>query len=74
MSNKLVRNEQRKLFATFLNGVAIAMFGVGGLAQVGAMVQAEALEVSVSLFLVICIFLGIALHLWGHWALKGLEE
>lgn len=72
--NKLVRNEQKKLFATFLNGIAIAMFGVGGLAQLANMIQAATLEVYVSVFLVICVVLGIVLHLWGRWALRGLEE
>jgi hypothetical protein len=72
--NKLVRNEQRKLFATFLNGVAVAMFGVGGLAQLASMVQAEIVTLSLSIFLVICVALGVGLHLWGRWALRGLEE
>jgi hypothetical protein len=28
----LVQNEQTKLIATYLNGIAIALFGIGGLA------------------------------------------
>ena len=64
--NKLVRNEQRKLFAAFLNGIAIAMFGVGGLAQVATMVQTANVQLAVSIFLVICVCLGTSLHLLGH--------
>jgi hypothetical protein len=30
----LIRNERLKLFATYLNGLAIALFAVGGLAPV----------------------------------------
>jgi hypothetical protein len=50
------------------------MFGVGGLAKVATMVQTEIVEISVSIFPVICVVVGVALHLSGHWALRGLEE
>jgi len=34
----LIQNEQTKLTATYLNGLAIALFGVGGIAPVLAYV------------------------------------
>lgn len=41
-SAKLVRNERDKLTATYINGVAIALFAVGGLApMISAVAQAS---------------------------------
>jgi len=34
--NKLVRNEQNKLTATYLNGIAVALFAVGGFAPLAS--------------------------------------
>ena len=39
MSNKLVRNEQRKLSATYFNGAALAVMGVGGFTPIVAVAQ-----------------------------------
>ena len=72
--NKLVRNEQRKLTATFINGVAIAILGVGVLAQAASMVQTTVVELRVTAFVLICIPAALALHLAGRAVLKGMEE
>ncbi len=74
MSNKLVRNEQKKLLAAFINGVAIAVFGVGVLAQAAAMVQTTVVEFRVTAFVVICIPAAIALHFPARAQLNGMEE
>jgi len=37
--SKLVRNEQRKLTATCLNGAAIAVMGIGGFTPIVALAQ-----------------------------------
>ena len=72
--SKLVRNEQRKLYAAFLNGIGIAAIGVGGLAQIASMVQAGKLASQVTISAGICAILGPILHWWGGRELRGLEE
>ena len=62
MSNKLVRNEQRKLTASFLNGVAIAMFGIGGFAPVAALAQSGTVSLTVAIFVFGCLFGSVGLH------------
>lgn len=74
MSNKLVRNEQKKLLAAFVNGLAIAVFGVGVLAQAAVMVQTTVVEFQVTAFVVICLPLAIALHYLARAQLDGMEE
>jgi len=72
--SKLVRNERRKLFVTFLNGVAIAAVGIGGLAQAALMVQTQTLSLSAALFIAVCAILAGALHLAAQGSLRGMEE
>jgi len=72
--NKLVRNEQKKLSAAFINGVAIAVLAVGVLAQAAAMVQTTIVELRVTAFVVICFPAAVGLHLLGRALLKGMEE
>ncbi|MCX5495182.1 amino acid transporter [Kaistia dalseonensis] len=76
--NKLVQNEQRKLTASFLNGIAIALFAVGGLAQILSAFYAtnpghpdRLIVVSISL-----IFIGVSAgaHQLARRVLKGLIE
>ena len=74
MSNKLVRNEQTKLTATFMNGAAIAVLGVGGLAPLAAIVQSEQISPGVMLFVFGCILASMGLHLLARLTLGGLEE
>jgi hypothetical protein len=62
----LVENEQVKLTATYLNGVAITMFAVGGLAPVVALVSGATTSTPVALVAVlttVCVGLSGALHL-----------
>jgi hypothetical protein len=72
--NKVVRNEQKKLTATFINGIAIAVLGVGVLAQAASMVQTTIVELRVTAFVVICIPVALGLHVLGRAVLKGMEE
>ena len=72
--SKLVRNEQKKLRATYFNGVAVAAIGVGGLTQAATMVQALKVSPVTTIFIVVCVFLSYALHSVGRVALAGLEE
>lgn len=72
--NKAVRNEQRKLTATFVNGIAIAAVAIGALAQAAAMVQSETISLSVSLFVVICVIIAVILHLLARASLRGMED
>ena len=72
--NKLVRNEQKKLSSAFINGVAIAVLGVGVLAQAAAMVQTTVVELRVTAFVVICIPAAVALHFLARALLNGMEE
>jgi hypothetical protein len=72
--NKLVRNEQRKLTTAFINGVAIAILGVGVLAQAASMVQTTIVELRITAFVLICIPAALALHVGARAVLKGMEE
>ena len=74
MSNKLVRNEQRKLTATFVNGVAIAILGVGGFAPLAATAMSGPLSPIVALLVLGCASASIGLHLLVRLYLQGLEE
>ncbi|MFT3689018.1 hypothetical protein [Paenirhodobacter sp.] len=70
----LIRNEQTKLTATYLNGVAIAVFAVGGLAPVFSSLYSGA---GPSVFLlvvsVVCFLVSFALHYGARMALRRLE-
>ena len=72
--NKLVRNERRKLTATFINGVAVAMLAIGGLTQVVAFAQSLTLSVVALIIALSCIGGSIGLHWLGRFLLEGLEE
>ncbi|SEQ24132.1 hypothetical protein SAMN05428969_2360 [Devosia sp. YR412] len=68
MSNKLVRNEQRKLGAAYVDGIALEPVGVG--------VVAQALPVTLaSVFVMVCFSLvSFVLHWFARNLLGGLEE
>ena len=73
----LVRNEQVKLTATYLNGLAIATFAVGGLAPLVALVSGTTQQTALTLILIssiICVSGSAALHLIAKRHLKGLRE
>jgi hypothetical protein len=74
MNNKLVRNEQRKLTATFMNGVAMALFGIGALSPIVSLAQ-SANGTPTNAFVVLgCFAASLALHWMARRHLKGLEE
>jgi hypothetical protein len=72
----LVHNERVKLTATYLNGLAIAVFAVGGLAPVVAIVsgtvQAGA-ATGISVLAAICVTVIAGLHIVARRLLKGLK-
>lgn len=73
--NKLVRNERRKLTATYLNGLAIAVFAVGGLAPVAGLIQGTVGSVAgPATLVIICLLLSGVLHWVALLMLKGMEE
>lgn len=74
MSNKLVRNEQRKLTATYVNGVALALVGIGVFAQVVAFAQALSVTLASVLVMVGCSVVSLILHWAARNVLGGLEE
>ena len=69
----LVRNEQAKLSANYLNGVAIAVFAVGSL---GSLIPALARDGGPTIFSVVvsgvCFVLSLALHLIARRVLRRL--
>ena len=69
----LVGNEQAKLTANYLNGVAIAVFAVGSL---GSLIPALATDGSPTVFSVtisgVCFVLSLALHLIARRVLQRL--
>lgn len=71
----LIHNERTKLTATYLNGVAIAVFAVGTLAPVlstvsGTITPSWALLITSA----ICLIASGALHWMARQILKGLES
>lgn len=60
----MIRNEQTKLTATFLNGLAIALFAVGGLAPSLGMASGSVPASLLVIFLMsYCLIASLALHL-----------
>lgn len=72
--NKVVRNEQRKLTASFINGIALAAMAVGGLAQVATFVQVGQIASGATVFALVCVTAAGGLHLVARMSLRGLEE
>ncbi len=72
--NKVVRNEWRKLTATYINGVAIAVVAVGALAPAAGFAQTGVLSAAATALLVVCFMVSGALHLWALRWLRGMEE
>lgn len=76
-ARKLVANERRKLSATYLNGVAVAVFAVGGFAPFISTVLASSTGAQ-NPFLVlgvmgICWIVSGAIHSAARASLKGLQ-
>lgn len=75
MANHQIHNERIKLGATYLNGIAIALFAVGGLAPLlsgfyGNVEPGPLLPVVSG----ICILASVALHFYARRSLKGLRS
>lgn len=71
----LIRNERTKLTATFLNGLAIAVFAVGGLTQTVRAFNEPATVTIAAVFLSGICFLGaFALHMIARGILGRLEQ
>jgi hypothetical protein len=72
----LIHNERTKLTATYLNGMAIAIFAVGGLAPAFSSLYAETARGRTSTLValgLICFLGSVALHLIARRLLKGLK-
>ncbi len=72
----LLSNEQVKLTATYLNGIAITIFAVGGLAPLVALVSGTASPSAVPLIIAltsVCVVLSGALHLIARRHLRQLK-
>jgi hypothetical protein len=70
-----IHNEQTKLTATYLNGLAVALFGVGGLAPVFSYIFGSVAGQplwAVALVAVICILVSAILHFTARRILTGL--
>ncbi|WP_264046869.1 amino acid transporter protein [Methylobacterium flocculans] len=77
LKTKLVANERAKLSATYLNGLAVAVFAVGGLAPVFSTSFSSA-PLGVPLWVVtwsasICWIVSVVLHLVARRFLRELE-
>lgn len=70
----LIHNERTKLTATYLNGIAVAIFAVGGFAPlVGWFNSGSGPGRPVIALSVICILVSAGIHLAGRFLLKGLH-
>lgn len=68
----LISNERAKLRANFLNGLAVAVFAVGGLAPiVTAISSLNAPGITLSIVGTLCVLLSYALH---SYAMKTLQD
>ena len=70
----LIHNEQTKLTATYLNGVAIALFAVGAIAPVVSVLNGAAGSgIGVALMALICITVSAVLHFLARIFLRRLR-
>lgn len=70
----LIRNEQTKLTANFLNGMAIALFAVGGLAPTISALNANGGPSWFTVFVsLVCFLAAGGLHYLGRLVLRGLQ-
>ena len=74
MSNKLVRNEQKKLTAAYVNGIALALIGVGVFTPVVSFAQTTTVTLPATLVVFGCILGSAGLHWSARHLLGGLEE
>jgi hypothetical protein len=76
--NKTVRNERRKLTASWLNAIATALMAAGVFAPVASQIYGfgsnRADKSLVLISSVVCVTLSLGLHLTARLLLGGLEE
>lgn len=71
---KAVHNEQVKLLATFLNGMGLAIFAVGGLApKFGSQINLDAGGFAKAGVSVVCFVVAFYAHVGGRKALRRLK-
>lgn len=71
----LIQNERTKLTATYLNGIAIAVFAVGSFAPtVAALGAYTASPLTTRIVVTICLLASGALHLLARGVLRGLRD
>lgn len=69
-----IHNERTKLTATWLNGISIAMYAVGGLAPLSSSIyNTGGPGILVAIGTLICFSAATALHLLARRTLKGLK-
>ena len=69
----LIRNEQTKLTATYLNGIATALFGIGGLAPTLAYVFGSISgRPLLAIAAIVCVVISVCLHVVARRILRGL--
>lgn len=69
----LIHNEQAKLSATYLNGLAIAMFAVGGLApSIGMAAGSVPVKATVGALMGYCLIASLCLHWMARRILRRL--
>lgn len=74
MADHTIHNERTKLTANYLNGGAIALFGVGGLGPWLTMLYGNAEPGPIiSIVSVICFSASVALHFYARRTLKRLR-
>jgi uncharacterized membrane protein YkgB len=72
----LIRNERLKLLATYLNGMAIAIFAIGGLAPSFSMLYGNTASASAAFMVFVtvsCLIASAALHYVASLILKRLS-
>jgi hypothetical protein len=76
--NKTVRNERRKLTASWLNAIATALVAAGVFAPVASQIYGfgsnRADQTLVLISSAVCVAVSLVLHLSGRQLLGGLEE
>jgi hypothetical protein len=76
--NKTVRNEKRKLTASWFNAIASALMAAGGFAPVASQIYgfgSNRIDETLIFFSsAVCVAVSLGLHLIGRQLLGGLEE
>ena len=71
----LVHNKRTKLTATYLNGLAFALFAVGSLSSLfTGLSSADGVSTTTSVLVGVCIPASVALHWLARLVLRGLKE